>query len=245
MTRFGILKRNTFLASTALAALGFLSAPALAQSGNTTEDGLDVIIVTAQKREQSVQDVPIAVTALNADALEANRVTNVGDLSGLAPGVTVRPSAGGSSVPTFTIRGAVSFGVVPGSDKQISTYLDGVYISAPRGSIFELPDVDRIEVLRGPQGTLFGRNATAGAVSVTTSDPSGEFGFRGTASIGNRDAYRIRATVETPSVGPFSALFSYVRDYRRGDILNLGAGAVWDRTVSTDRRVAKITVSPK
>ncbi|MBV1688856.1 TonB-dependent receptor [Novosphingobium sp. G106] len=234
-----------WFAGTSLVIVGLLPVQAAAQNTASEDSGLDVIVVTAQKREQSVQDVPIAVTALSSEALQANRVTNVNDLSGLAPGVTVRPSAGGSSVPTFTIRGAASFGVVPGSDKQISTYLDGVYISAPRGSIFELPDVSRIEVLRGPQGTLFGRNATAGAVSITTRDPSGKFGFRGSAAVGNRDAYRLRASIDTPEFGPFSASFSYVRDYIHGDILNLGAGTVWDRTVSPDPLVAKVRVSPK
>ncbi len=222
-----------------------VSTQTYAQEKSTSSGGLEEIVVTAQKREQSVQDVPIAVTALSQETLQANRVTNVNDLSGLAPGVTVRPSAGGSSVPTFTIRGAVSFGVVPGSDKQISTYLDGVYISTPRGSIFELPDVERLEVLRGPQGTLFGRNATAGAISVTTRDPKGEASFRGSASVGNLGLYRLRASVDTPQFGPFSASFSYVRDYKRGDIRNDGAGAVWDRTLSPDPLVSKIQISPR
>jgi len=163
--------------------------PAMAQSTATSENGgLEEIIVTAQKREQSVQDVPIAVTAVTQESLKANRIFTVNDLGSIAPGLTVRPSAGGIQVPSFTIRGQNSFGVVAGSDKQVSIYLDGVYISSPRGSIFDLPDVSRLEVLRGPQGTLFGRNATAGAVSVTTRDPSGEAGVKLVGSYGNYDA---------------------------------------------------------
>src|SRR5258706_5774534 len=164
-------RQTSFLvlsAGTALAAALLMPIEAMAQAGENDNGGLTEIIVTAQKREQNVQDVPIAVTALGTDTLQANRVTNVVDLTGLAPGVTVRISAGGSQLPVFTIRGVSSFGVVPGSDKQVSQYLDGVYIGSPRGSIFDLPDLQRIEVLRGPQGTLFGRNATAGAVSITT-----------------------------------------------------------------------------
>jgi iron complex outermembrane receptor protein len=87
-------------------------------------------------------------------------------------------------------------------------------------------------VLRGPQGTLFGRNATAGAVSITTRDPSGDPHMRIEGTIGNYDAYRIRATAETPQFGPFSAYFSYVRNYRRGEIENSFAGIPWDRTNS-------------
>ena len=169
--------RCALLGCSALATVALLPGQALAQDAEENR-GLEEIIVTAQKREQSVQDVPIAVTAVTQETLKANRIFTVNDLSSIAPGVTVRPSAGGVSVPSFTIRGQNSFGVVAGSDKQVSIYLDGVYISSPRGSIFDLPDVARLEVLRGPQGTLFGRNATAGAVSVTTRDPSGEAGAK-------------------------------------------------------------------
>jgi iron complex outermembrane receptor protein len=219
--------------------------PAIAQEATAnTNGGLEEIVVTAQKREQSVQDVPIAVTAVTQETLQANRITNVNDLSSIAPGVIVKPSAGGIQVPVFTIRGQQSFGVVAGSDKQVSIYLDGVYLSSPRGSIFDLPDVARLEVLRGPQGTLFGRNATAGAVSVVTRDPSGEFGGKLEGTYGNHDQYRVRASIETPQMGPFSAYFSFVRNYKQGDIRNAGAGVVWDRSLSTEPGLNKIGRSP-
>lgn len=225
--------KGQFLLSAAVAPLALIPIQAEAQESSTTRGGLDEIVVTAQKREQRLQDVPIAVTAVTQENLQANRIFTVNDLSAIAPGLTVKPSAGGISTPAFTMRGQTSFGVVAGSDKQVSIYVDGVYISSPRGSIFQLPDIERLEVLRGPQGTLFGRNATAGAVSVTTRDPSGEVGFKAEGSVGNLDAYRLRATIETPEFGPFSAYFSYVRDYRRGEIENAGAGTVWDRSLSS------------
>jgi len=203
-----------------------------AQDAAADDTKLEQIVVTAQKREQNLQDVPIAVTALSQNALQANRVTNVNDLSGLAPGVQVRAAAGGSQLASFTIRGAVSYGVVPGSDKEVSIYLDGVYLSSPRGSIFELPDVARIEVLRGPQGTLFGRNATAGAISITTRDPTGEFSIRQDTTFGNYDQFRTRTSVDLPKIGPFSAYGSYIHNYKRGDIRNADSGIVWDRTAS-------------
>ncbi|MBV1687763.1 TonB-dependent receptor [Novosphingobium sp. G106] len=227
------------------AAIGLMPTCALAQAATGESTGLEEIVVTAQKREQRLQDVPIAVTALSADTLQANRVTNVGDLSGLAPGLTVRPAAGGSAIPSFTMRGAVSYGVVPGSDKEVSVYLDGVYISSPRGSIFDLPDVQRIEVLRGPQGTLFGRNATAGAVSVTTRDPTGEVGVKATATYGNQDEFRFGVGVDLPQVGPFSAYLSYMHNYRRGDIRNANAGMVWNRTASAYAPIATVERSPE
>jgi iron complex outermembrane receptor protein len=193
---------------------------------------LEEVVVTAQKREQILQDVPIAVTAITEESLRANRISTVNDLSSIAPGVTVKPSPGGSSVPVFTIRGQSSFGVVPGSDKQVSIYIDGVYISSPRGSIFELPDIQRLEVLRGPQGTLFGRNATAGAISVTTRDPTGEADLKVGGTIGNRDANRFHVMGELPQMGPFSGFASYVHNYRRGEVRNANGGLVWDRSLS-------------
>jgi len=219
--------------STALSGLMLLPEGAFAQDGST--GGLEEIVVTAQKREQSLQDVPIAVTAVTEENIQANRIFSVNDLSSIAPGLVVKPSPGGNSVPAFTIRGAESFGVVAGSDKQVSIYIDGVYIGSPRGSIFDLPDIQRLEVLRGPQGTLFGRNATAGAISVTTRDPSGWFGGRLEASAGNLDSYRVRATLETPEIGPFSAYFSYVRNYRRGATRNANGGLLWDRSDLSSR----------
>ena len=239
ITRLGLV------ACTAL--VSTLATPHMAMAQSSDEDyrGLAEIIVTAQKREQSVQDVPIAVTAVTADTLQANRIMTVNDLSSIAPGVSVRPSAGGIQVPSFTIRGQNSFGVVAGSDKQVSIYLDGVYISSPRGSIFDLPDVARLEVLRGPQGTLFGRNATAGAVNVVTRDPTGEAGVRAEATMGNYNQYRMRLSADLPQMGPFSGYFSFMRNYKQGDIRNAGAGTVWDRTLSPDPRYGKVKTSPK
>lgn len=224
--------RAGLLLSSALVTSAFDASRAHAQASDADNGGLEEIIVTAQKREQSLQDVPIAVTALTGNTLEVNRVSSVSDLSGLAPGVIVRTAAGGSQLPSFSIRGAISYGVVPGSDKQVSIYVDGVYVGSGRGGIFDLPDVERIEMLRGPQGTLFGRNATAGAVSISTRDPAGEVGVKATFTVGNYDQYRMRVSVDTPQIGPFSAYGTFVHNYKRGDIRNAGAGAIWDRTAA-------------
>ena len=213
--------RLRLLAGTALVAASAVAAPAFAQEANEGVGGLQEIIVTAQKREQSLQDVPIAVTAVAGESLAANRITNVVDLSAIAPGVTVRPSIGSSSIPSFTIRGAVSYGVVPGSDKQVSMYIDGVYLSSPRGGVFDLPNVERIEMLRGPQGTLFGRNATAGAVSISTQDPKGEASVKASVSFGNHNLKRYELTAHTPELGPLSGYFSYVKNKHRGHVENL------------------------
>jgi len=195
-------------------------------AGNTLAE----IVVTAQKRAQNLQDVPVAVTAVGQNTLQANRVQSVMDLTGLAPGLVTRSNAGSLGSPSYSMRGVFATSSQPSSDRQISTYLDGVYIGATRGSVFDLPDVERIEVLRGPQGTLFGRNATAGAVSIVTRDPTGEFGVRQEVTVGNFDQFRSRTSIDLPAYGPLSAYVTYVHDQRRGDTRNLGAGTVFDRT---------------
>ena len=219
-----------------------MSANASAQTAADQSNTLADIVVTAQKREQSLQAVPISVTALAQDALQTNRVTSLVDVGSAAPGVTVRNTPGGVALPTITIRGTISAGGTAGQDRAVSINVDGVYIGTTFGSSFDLPDLERIEILRGPQGTLFGRNSTAGAINIITRDPAGKFGVRQEVTIGNYDQIRSVTRVELPAMGPFSASASYVHDERKGDIRNLGAGTVWDRTNSTRQG---IQVSPK
>jgi iron complex outermembrane receptor protein len=185
-------------------------------------------VVTAQKRVQNLQDVPVAVTALTAETLESNRIRNVLDLNALVPNLRAAPSAGGSNLPSFTLRGIQSTGAIPGAEKQVGLYIDGVYVGVAAGSIFDLPFIEQIEVMRGPQGTLFGQNATAGAVSIRTPDPTGEFGAKLNFSYGNYDQLRTGVRLNLPAMGPFSASLGYVHSERRGDMRNLGAGTTWD-----------------
>jgi len=220
--------RGTCLAGAS--GLAILTAPtsAVAQNADEGVNRIDEIVVTAQRREQSLLDVPIAVTALGDEALTQARVTSIMDLSAVVPNLTIVPTAGGINAPTFAMRGKLSQGTNPGQDKAIGIYIDGVPFGSPYGASFDLPDIERLEVLRGPQGTLFGRNSTAGAISVVTRDPDGQFGVKQVVTMGNYDQLRTVTTVDTPQWGPFSAYVSYIHSERDGDIRNLGAGTVWD-----------------
>lgn len=226
------MKRNLKTA----AVVGTISA-ALTSSATTFAEeadiGLEEIVVTAQKREQNLQDVPISVSALSADMLEANRITSVIDLGSVAPGLTARNTTGGLGAPFLTIRGEVGSGSVPGQDKGVSLNLDGVYIGANYGFSSNILDLERVEVLRGPQGTLFGRNSTGGAVSFVTHDPTGEFGIHQQLTGGNYDQARSVTRIELPASGPFSGYISYMHDEREGDVDNL------DRDVEFDRSAAR------
>ena len=217
------------LAGTAIIAVGTIAGTAQAQDADDSS-GIREIIVTAQKREQSIQDVPVAVTAITQDVLEGNRIQSAANLTGIVPGLVARNTAGSLGAISFAMRGVNANPSAPLQDKQISMYIDGVYVGGSRGTLGELMEVERIEVLRGPQGTLFGRNSTAGAVNIVTRDPTGDMAFTQAVTIGNQEHIRTRTTIDTPSFGPFSAYVTYIHDENRGDVRNLGAGTVWDRT---------------
>jgi iron complex outermembrane receptor protein len=200
-------------------------AAALAQDDGV---GLQEVIVTAQKREQRLQDVPASVTAISSESMEVNRIANVGDLDSLVPNLTVHMQFGGASLPLFTMRGVLAGSSIPGSDRSIGMYIDGVFIGATTGSSFDIADLERVEVLRGPQGTLFGRNSTGGAISLITREPSDQFSLNQTFSYGNYDQFKSQTRLNTGAFGPFSASLNYTHNERRGEIRNLAAGARWD-----------------
>lgn len=224
-------RMGRLLASTASAGLMMAAGTGVAHAQEATaQSGVQEIIVTAQKREQSIQDVPIAVSAVGQASLQANRVVSVADLTGLAPGLVTKQTAGSLRALSFSMRGINANPSAPLQDKEVSVYIDGVYVGGSRGTMGDLQEVQRIEVLRGPQGTLFGRNSTAGAVNIVTRDPTGEMAFSQDVTVGNQSQFHTRTTIDTPQIGPFSAILSYTHDHKNGDVKNLGAGTVWDRT---------------
>jgi iron complex outermembrane receptor protein len=149
------------------------------------QPALEEIIVTAQKRRENLQDVPIAITAVTAKELAAGNVGDSIDLAVMAPSLSV-PSNSGYFLPRLRGVGTSAFG--PGIENAVASYLDGVYLAAAPASLLTFNDVDRIEILKGPQGTLFGRNATGGVINVVTKDPTPGFSGNAEVSYGNYDA---------------------------------------------------------
>ena len=139
------------------------------------EGGLEEIIVTATFRETNVQDTPIAITAVNAEMLDARSQTNLAQITAQAPNVSLRPagSAFGNALVAF-IRGIGQTDFNPSVEPGVGIYVDDVYYSTITGNVLDLLDLDRVEVLRGPQGTLAGRNAIGGAIKLFTRKPDGE-----------------------------------------------------------------------
>ena len=150
------------------------------------------IIVTAQRREERLQDVPIAITAYTDATIQALSADTVGDLAAFTPNLSRTSGPTGGNDAFFFIRGIGQVDSNPAADPGVGVYVDGVYFGRLQGSSIDTDDIRRVEVLRGPQGTLFGRNTIGGAVSITTKDPGHEPGAQGRLTVGSRkrrDAY--------------------------------------------------------
>jgi iron complex outermembrane receptor protein len=205
--------------SVALASPAFAAGPAEAgasvaadtaaeadEAAAAPEEGLEEIVVTATKRETNLQRTPIAISVLGAEALADRHVQSLGDLAdGSIPGLRVATFEGRTSALTIGIRGIVPLDAnQPAREQGVGIYVDGIYLGRQHGLGAALLDVERIEVLKGPQGTLFGRNTEGGALSIVTRAPTGEFGFRMRAGLGNFGAYNADAHLDLPALGPLS-----------------------------------------
>ncbi|MFT4027011.1 MAG: TonB-dependent receptor [Novosphingobium sp.] len=200
----------------------FAYTPALAQAADTdTVDHDTDIVVTAQKRSERLQDVPISITALSADALKSSGADKLTDIGDITPGLTFQPA--GTFVQPM-IRGVGSSNIAPGYGSNVGIYLDGFLLPNPGTSDFQLLNVQSVQILKGPQGTLFGRNTTGGAILVTTSDPSEMPHVQTEASYGSYNAQSYQAYATT-GLAPGLAVDIGVR-YARGDgwLYNIGTG---------------------
>ncbi len=162
---------------------------------------LEEVVVTAQRRETLLQETPIAVTAFSAEKIADLGIYDIADIGSFAPNTNIQKQPSSNSNMSIYIRGVGSGETSLMVDPKTSFYLDGVYMSKTVGSVFDIVDLQSVEVLRGPQGTLFGRNSTGGAVNVTTIKPTGELGGKLQGSIGNDGYRRVAGSVDLPKMG--------------------------------------------
>jgi iron complex outermembrane recepter protein len=193
------------------------------------QGALEEIVVTARKREESLQDTPVSVAAFTSADLEARGTVDFSDLGEFTPNVTfdyTSAIAAGNSAAIVMIRGIGAADWTIGTDPGVGIYLDGVYISRTIGSVMDTVDVERIEVLRGPQGTLFGRNTIGGAISVTTKKPDLEaFSGRAELTLGSYDRIDGNAYINLPINDTMAASASFSKRTRDGYVENLFPGA--------------------
>jgi len=193
-------RRPSLLVAAAIAAALPLSA-ARAQ-GSADEGVLQEIVVTAQKRAQNLQDTPIAIYAVTGRSLEQMNVANIGSLATSSPAL-VYSEAGGES--QLYIRGIGSNIFSVGVDQSVATHIDGIYVGRANMGLTQFLDVERVEILRGPQGTLYGRNATGGAINLISRQPTDELEGYGSILFGSFDRREIKAAVSGPLGAGWSA----------------------------------------
>ena len=155
--------------------------------GQELVTAIEEITVTAQRREESLQETPIAITAFGKRQLETQRISNVMDLLNKVPSVNLAPWAGSRVAPNLFIRGMGNLNTQSTNDMATGIYIDGVPVGRGVGLATDFADLERVEVLRGPQGTLWGRNTTAGAISFITQKPDDELGGSVQLSAGSWD----------------------------------------------------------
>ncbi len=200
-----------------------VSTPVWAQAAAEDEgNGLGEILVTANKREENLQQAPLAISAVSAEALEFRGLSEAKDLSAIAPNVSVVGATTNATAAVVSIRGIPSpADETQGFDSPIGMYLDGVYLARSSAATFEVADIERVEVLRGPQGTLFGRNTTGGAINFITKKPSDDASFKLRLGGGNYGQKLIRGVLNSGDLGGMRMSLGYLHRDRNGIVNNL------------------------
>ncbi len=203
--------------------------PALAQAPAADKgDGVTDIVVTAQRRAENVQDVPISISAFSSDQLRASGVSSALEIGNLVPNLIAQNNTGVGSANAYFLRGLGSTETIPTFDPPVGTYVDDIYLSRQNANNLNLFDVERVEVLRGPQGTLFGRNTTGGAINVILREPGKDFAGYAEVGYGRYNKKLARGSVDIPLADTFQVKVSgywqdddgYVKNITTGETLN-------------------------
>jgi len=245
-----ISRKNAFKGSTflGLAVAALATTPAYAQNtdqSDAAEQNDNVIIVTAQRREQSIEDVPIAISAFSPKALQTLAVKKTLDLVDTIPNLVGSNNTTLGSANVYFLRGQGQDESFPTFDPAVGTYVDEIFYSRQNGNNISLFDIERTEVLRGPQGTLFGKNTTGGAINIVLRKPGEEFGGFVEASYGRFDEVMVRGSVDLPASDDIRFLASgfYVDD--NGWLPNPVLGrSINDRNAWGARLAADIDITP-
>lgn len=203
-----------------------LPSPASAQaSEGEAATSIESVVVTARRREESLQDVPVAISALTADQLQTQNVRTLEDMTAFAPNIKVNAGRATSSTINAYIRGVGQNDPLWGFEPGVGIYIDDVYVARPQGALLDVYDVERIEVLRGPQGTLYGKNTIAGAIKYVTRDIATEPAFNVSATGGSYNQREIKIGGSMPVVDEhvfLGAAVAYLRRDGYGEIVDDG-----------------------
>ncbi len=187
---------------------------------------LEEVVVTAQKKAESLQDTPISLTAFGEEQLEKDGINNLADIGSSVPSLSIEPFPTNNTTLRIFIRGVGLIDAQITQDPPVGVYMDGAYIARSTGLALDVADLQRIEVLRGPQGTLYGRNSTGGAINLVTRRPSVDaFGFSEKITIGNRALFSTKTSVNVPVADSAAIKLAYLHSEKDGFIENEGPGA--------------------
>lgn len=187
---------------------------------------LEEVIVTAQKTEETIQTVPISIQALDSKTLENNSVNSFSDVKALVPALKFTPFPTAQESLLVTIRGISAGAIELPQDTPTAVHINGVYIARGNGLNMAAADLERIEVLRGPQGTLYGRNATAGAINMITAKPKGDFAFKQQITLGEYDQKLSKTSINLPITDNLFSKIAYLYDDKDGYIDNSAPGGI-------------------
>jgi iron complex outermembrane receptor protein len=195
-------------------------------AGSVMAAAIEEVTVTAQKREENLQTTPIAISALSADQLQNMGITGFDGLARSSPSISFTPYPSSTNLLIMYMRGqGVSDAMQITSDSSVGLYNDGFYMSRPQAATADIADIERIEVLRGPQGTLYGRNTTGGAVNFISKKPTGEFGFKQDLTMGTLDEFRSLTTVNLPKWNDISTKITFLKSSKDGWVKNMDSSS--------------------
>ncbi len=197
-----------------------IAAPLHAQAPESNE-ALEVITVTAQRRAELLQTTPVSVTALAGDALVDRQIDGMLDVAAQVPNLRIEPVTALPNAARVFLRGVGEDQSTPTTDGAIGFYVDGVFHPRMQGAIFDFSDVERIEVLRGPQGTLYGRNTSGGAIKIITADPDEVLAGSVDLTVGSFDRRQIRGTIGGPIADSLKGSLSLLKNERDGNVENV------------------------
>ena len=191
---------------------------AQAQGASESLGQLEEVTVTARRQEESLQDTPVSVTAVSGALLDKLNIQDVTTVAELTPNLSISHQPSSTTATAITLRGIGQTEPAATAEQAVGLYLDGVYIARTAGAVFDLVDLERIEVLRGPQGTLFGRNTTGGAVQLVSKKPAEEFGIEEKLGYGRFDDWYTRTRLDTGYIdgSPVKATITYLHRERDG-----------------------------
>jgi iron complex outermembrane recepter protein len=214
---------STFVVSTTM----LIESSALAQSAQARAptDATEEVIVTARRREESLQEVPLAVTALSADQLETQSVRTLEDVTALVPNIKINSGRATSNTINAYIRGVGQNDPLWGFEPGVGVYIDDVFVARPQGALLDVYDVERVEILRGPQGTLYGKNTIAGAIKYVTRDIVGDTRVNASVTGGSYNQLDAKLSASTPVIDErlyVGAAVAYLQRDGYGEIVDDG-----------------------